>query len=375
MSMLERVRELSDEVSGRALETERARSVPTDLARKIGATGAFRLFVPESLGGAEVDPMTACEVVEEISRADGSTGWTAMILNTTVFSCWLQPSVTRAMLEEDPELGIAGIFSPIGRTEPAGDGAVRLSGRFPFNSGSPHASWFCQGALVASADGQREWQFLFVPRRDVTILDTWYAAGLRGTASHDVTIDGALVPRERMARPMVDKAPHDEPHFRWSFFSLLGALMSGVPLGIARRSLDELVALAKTKSRTGDEPLAAEQAVQLDVAQCEASLRAARSSVMESISRAWETSLAGDEVTGEEKLAIRLSVSNAMRCGIEVVDTALRLAGGGALYDDSPLQRCWRDLHAARNHIFFSNNQAANTGRVLLGQPSDESQL
>lgn len=295
-----------------------------------------------------------------------------MILNTTFFSCWLDPEVSRMMLATDPELGMAGIFAPIGQTEPDGERGVRLTGRFPFNSGSPHAAWFCQGAFVRKGEGEPEWRFLFVPASDVEIIDTWHVAGLRGTASHDVAVNGAAVPYERTTNPLFEKAPHDEAHFRWSFFALLAALMSGFPLGVARRSLDEFVALAGTKGRGGGQPLATEQVVQLEVARCEGSLRSARRWMLDSLAAAWETAVAGDGITREERLAIRLAAANAMRVGIEVVDTTFRLAGGGALYDHSPLQRCWRDLHAGSNHIFFSNNHSSMIGQVLLGQPAEE---
>ncbi|GJM44809.1 MAG: hydroxylase [Gemmatimonadota bacterium] len=369
----ENVRALAGEVSVRALETEAARSVPRDLVRKIGATGAFHLFVPSSLGGRSVDPMTGCAIVEELSRADGSTGWTSMILNTTFFTCWLEPDVARAMLQTDPVLGMAGLFSPVGKTEPVGsDGAVRVTGRYPFNSGSPHATWFCEGAMVSADGGQPEWRFLFLPSADVEILDTWRVAGLRGTASHDVAIHGAVVPREYTANPVFEKAKHDEPHFRWSFFALLASLISGFPLGVARRSLDEFVALAEKRGRGAGEPLASEQVVQLEVARCEGQLRAARSSLFESLSSAWDTAVAGDNIDRSQRVAIRLAGSNAMRTAIDVVDTMFRLAGGKAIYDDSPLQRCWRDLHAGSSHIFFSNNHLSHIGRILMGQPADD---
>ena len=136
MTTLDDVCGLGEEVRGRALETEAGCSVPDDLIRKLGAAGVFRMFVPH-VGGRPVDPMTACAMVEELSRADGSTGWTSMILNTTLFSCWLEPEVTRDMLATDPALGMAGLFAPIGRTEPAGDGAVRLSGPVPVQQWMP----------------------------------------------------------------------------------------------------------------------------------------------------------------------------------------------------------------------------------------------
>ncbi len=372
MTTLEAVRAFSDEVSDRAAETEAARCVPPDLARRLGATGVFRMFVPSKLGGDPVDPLTAYAIVAELARADASTGWTSMILNTTFFSSWLEPEVARAILETEPSSGMAGMFAPIGRTEPAGDGMVRLTGRYPFNSGSPHASWFCEGAFVTGASGAPEWRFLFLPKSDVEILDTWRVAGLRGTASHDVLVDGVLVPLERTASPVFDRAPHDEPHYRWSFFALLGSLMAGVPIGVARRSLDEFFALAERKSRGGEGSLATEQVTQLAVAQCEGSLRAAAGFVEDSIGAAWDTALVGDDISREQRLAIRLAVSHAMRACLDVVDTVFALAGGGALFDDNPLQRCWRDLHAASSHIFFSTSFGAFGGKVLLNQPVEE---
>jgi alkylation response protein AidB-like acyl-CoA dehydrogenase len=372
MATVEAIREFSDEVTARAPETEAGRSVPADLVRKLGAAGVFRLYVPAGLGGQPVDPMTACAIVEELSRADGSTGWTSMILNTSFFSSWLEPAVAHEMLDTDPLAGMAGVFAPIGQVEPAGDGALKLTGRYPFNSGSPHATWFCEGALVPGEDGPPAWRFLFMPASDVEILDTWHVAGLRGTASHDVAVTGAIIPLERTANPIFEAAPHDEPHFRWSFFALLASLMAGFPLGVARRALDEFVALASRKSRGGAALLATEQVVHLEVARCEGSLRAARCLMQDVLASAWDTSVAGDRITRDQRLAIRLGLSNAMRAGTEVVDTTFGLAGGSALYDDSPLQRCWRDLHAGRAHLIFSNNHLARGGQLLLGQPTEE---
>jgi len=375
MTTLEEVRGLADEISARAAETELGRCVPTDLARRIGAAGVYRLYIPAKLGGDPIDPMTANQIVQELVRADASTGWSSMILNTSFFSSWLEPDVAREMLDTDRERGMAGLFAPVGRTERAGDGAVTLTGRFPFNSGSPHASWFCEGAFVEDREGQPQWRFLFLPESDVEILDTWRVAGLRGTASHDVQVSGAVVPLERTASPIFEKAPHDDPHFRWSFFALLSSLMCGVPLGVARRALDEFIDLAERKSRGGPSTLATEQVTQLTVAQAEGALRAASSFVDDVLGSGWETALRGDELSRDQKLAIRLSARHAMRAGLEVVDAVFALAGGGALYDESPLQRCWRDLHAASSHIFFSNNFATVSGKALLGQPVDEFML
>jgi alkylation response protein AidB-like acyl-CoA dehydrogenase len=181
-----------------------------------------------------------------------------------------------------------------------------------------------------------------------------------------------LVPVERTANPIFEPARHDDPHFRWTFFALLSSLMAGFPLGVARRALDEFAALAVTKGRGGPTPLAAEQATQLAVAHTEGAVRAARCLVHGSLSSAWDTALAGDRITLAQRTAIRLASANAMRAAVEAVDAVFALAGGSALYDGNPLQRCWRDVHAAAAHIYYSNQHIARGGALVLGQPTEE---
>jgi alkylation response protein AidB-like acyl-CoA dehydrogenase len=339
----------------------------------LGRAGCLRLFVPGSLDGPQADPLTAVEVIEALSAADASTGWTTFVLNGSFFASWLDPKVARELLAAPPDAGMSGTIGPIGRAERGPDG-FHLRGRWPFSSGSPHAGWFSEGGVVVDGDGtplsledgRPDWRLFFVPARDVEILDTWHVSGLRGTASHDVTITDALVPVERTVNPIFAVAPHDAPHFRWPFFSLVSTLLAGVPLGVARRALDEFAALATTKARRSAVPLGETESVALAVVRTEGALRAARALVVDAVGSAWDHALTGDRLPDEHRIAIRTATLHAMDTAVEVVDTVFALAGGGALYDVSPLQRCWRDIHAASHHIFFSNDDRAKTGRALL---------
>ena len=145
-------------------------------------------------------------------------------------------------------------------------------------------------------------------------------------------------------------------------------LVGGVPLGIARRALDELGEIAKRKSRSMDGSSLAEDAtVQVDLAQAEASVEAARALVFDSFGQAWETLRGGRENTLEERTRMTMSVVQAMRLCAQAVDVAFHRAGGGALYETSALQRCFRDLHAAGQHILFSVETWKRVGKSLLG--------
>jgi len=378
-AMLDDARRLAPVIAERAAETEAARCVPEDLAAELAAAGFFRLYVPASLGGPEVDPFTAFQVVETLAAADGSTGWTSFILNTSFFTSWLDPGVASELLSTKPDSGMAGLFAPIGRAVPEGGNAFRVSGRWPFNSGSPHASWFCQGAFVFDGDAPRmlgeqtpDWRFVFIPAADSEILDTWHVSGLRGTASHDVTSVDVRVPEEHTTNPIFRPAPHDGTLFRWSFFGMLATLMAGFPMGVARRALDEFTTLASTKSRGGGVPLADTDAGAIAIVRGEALLRSARSYVFDVIGEAWDQALRGDGLTPAQRAGLRMAGHNAMRAGLDVTNTVFAMAGGSALYDASPLQRCWRDIHAGSHHIFFSDDHVLKTGRVWLGRPTDD---
>lgn len=377
--LLETARVLAPVISERAAETEAARCVPDDLAAELAAARFFRLYVPASLGGAEADPLTAMQVVETLCAADGSTGWTSFILNTSFFTSWLDPAVAKELLLTRPDSGMAGMFAPMGRAIPDGPGALRVTGRWPFNSGSPHASWFCQGAFVFDGDtprmlgeGRPDWRFVFIPAADSEILDTWHVSGLRGTASNDVTSTDVRVPEEHTANPVFNQAPHDGALFRWSFFGMLSSLMVGFPLGVARRALDEFTVLASAKSRGSGVPLADTDAVAIAITRAEGTLRAARAFAVEVIGEAWDQALRGDGLTPRQRASLRMAALNAMRAGLDVTNEVFAKAGGGALYEGSPLQRCWRDIHAGSHHIFFSDDHTLKTGRVWLGRPTDD---
>lgn len=377
-SPIERARALAPLIEASALDGEHARKVPDAVFDAIREAGLLRLYLPEALGGLEVDPLTMLEVVETLSATDGSTGWVTMILNGAFMLAWVDPASAKQLVDDtDGDVVLAGMFAPLGRGVPDGDG-FRLTGRWPFNSGSSHANWSLGGTFVmdgdrpATRDGHPDWRFMVFPASEMEIHDTWRAAGLRATSSHDVSVDDIRVPAELAPAPIFDRARHDGPLWRFTFFALLGTCIVGCPLGIARRALDDTVTMCETKSRDGGRStLLADSSVQLELIRAEGALRAARSLAIDAIGGAWERARRGDEMSIQDRIAVRLAVAHAAEVGVRVVDTCFRLGGGGALYEHSPLQRCWRDIHAATHHVFFADHTVRDFARVHFGLDQD----
>jgi alkylation response protein AidB-like acyl-CoA dehydrogenase len=250
-----------------------------------------------------------------------------------------------------------------------------VSGRWPFNSGCPHADWLQVGVFVTDsgmprtlASGAPDWRFAFVPARSAVIEDTWDAMGLRGTGSHHLTLSGAAVPAEHLAAPFFEPARHDGPLWRIPLVTLASVFLAAVPLGIARRALDEFTALVTTKLRgPATHSVGHDAEAQGQLARAEGALASARSFLYGTIAGIWDTACRGDEPGLEQRAQALLAASQAVRAGTDAVDRVFRLAGAEAVFAHHPLQRCFRDIHAAGQHILFSPGRDQAFAKVRLG--------
>src|SRR5262245_15970070 len=213
-------RELACELAARAADGDRLGTMPPDVVDRLRAAGLFRVLRPRALGGLELAPAEAIEVFAELSRADGSAGWTALIGNSTAFTAWLEPAVARDVFGAAADFTAAAVFAPTGRAVPEGSRRFHWSGRWAFASGSRHAEWFVLGGLVADApDGPPralpglgpDWRLAFLPRPDVEVVADWDVTGLRGTGSDVVVASGAAVPEELVIRPFAREPLQDGP--------------------------------------------------------------------------------------------------------------------------------------------------------------------
>jgi alkylation response protein AidB-like acyl-CoA dehydrogenase len=370
------VAQLAPILSARSGEGEVLRTMPQDLVALVKSNGLFRLALPRALGGRELDPLTLVEVVETLARADGSAAWTILIGNATSFFAWLEPDVAAAMIDGDVEFCSTGMFAPYGQAHADGRGAYVVSGRWPFNSGCPHAEWLQVGVMVMDGSAPRlrddaagpDWRFAFVPASAASIEDTWHGLGLRGTGSHHLSLDSVRVPDVQLAAPVYEPAKHPGPLWRLGLFDLAAVFMCGLPLGIARHALDEFIALARTKFRSNpSDTVAGNGHVQMLVSQAESRHRAARLYVYDVVSRVWDTCLAGDGPNPELKAELAMAACHAMRASLDSMDSLYRLAGAEAIYQGHPLERCFRDLHTASSHLVFSATREQEFARRVLG--------
>ena len=377
---LDVARGLAPSIRKRAAEIEAARKLPADLVMDIANARLFRVALPEAEGGLGADIVTTLQVIEEVARADGSTGWClAMGINTLRQSAQFAPDVRRQIFFSDPVGISAGSANPRGRAV-AVPGGYRVTGHWFFASGCMHSSALHGACKVFDGDaprlrpnGDQEVRIAyFYPKSIARIIDTWDVSGLRGTGSHDIEVADLFVPEERTFSALDLRARVTGPMNRMHGFDLAGCGFCCVGLGVARAAIDEFVELAQVKiPRSSSEFLRDRAIVQAKIGEAEAVLRSGRALLFDVVEDMWETVLAARPITERQRADLRLAMTHAAQSAGTATHMVCAAAGTTSIFTKSPLERYARDAEVVTRHnqLQFVNYEAV--GRTVLGLESN----
>jgi alkylation response protein AidB-like acyl-CoA dehydrogenase len=272
-----------------------------------------------------------------------------------------------------------GVFAPMGRARRV-DGGFRVSGRWPVASGCEHSRWRTGGAIVEGdaplASGAPDVRTMIFPAADAHVVDTWDVSGLRGTGSHDIEVKDVFVPAEMSYSLVTDRPRHTAAIYALPVFGFLAAGVAAVTIGIARSAIDAFVALAKAKQPMGAKrSIAHREIVQLSVARAEAKVRAARAGLRDALGEVEAEVSARGTASLKGRAHFRIASVHAAAEAAAAVDLVYEAGGGTSIYAKSPLQRAFRDVHVATQHVMVSATTATLAGRILLDVETDTSML
>jgi 3-hydroxy-9,10-secoandrosta-1,3,5(10)-triene-9,17-dione monooxygenase len=366
----------------RADRAEELRRLPDETIADLHRTGLFRILQPGRVGGSELPFRSIVELVAVIGRGCGSTAW---VLANLAAHHWLvgmwAPQAQDEIWGESPDnlIGSALIF-PRGRARRV-DGGYRVSGRWPFSSGVDAVAWNLIGAIVQDEEaGTSEPRIFLMPRSDYTIIDTWHVIGLAGTGSKDVAVEDVFVPDYRsLAVAQITGGPNPGSRVNQSILyqlpaiSLFAFCIAGVALGIAQGVIEYFVQTMRTRTSyyTG-RSLADFVTLQVHLAEATAMTDAARAVMLSDCDEAERVVADGGVPSLDQRARYRRDGAYAATLCTKAVDLLFAATGGGAIYARNPLQRAFRDVHAANAHYVLNwDINGAMYGRVALGLSPD----
>jgi indole-3-acetate monooxygenase len=356
---------------------DRERQLPKPVVSAMHEAGLFYLWLPRELGGPALNLRDTARVLECLAQIDGAPAWCACIATTySRLGAFLPRQVASKIFVEDHAI-VGGTFAG-GRAEVV-EGGYRLTGRMPYASGIRHSAWAVGGGPVFEdgvprmmADGAQETRTMLYPSSQVEVLDTWDVGGLRGTGSHDYIVNDLFVPEEQTVLLHGETTSCAGGFYRIPPYSVYPVPVAAVPLGIARNALNLFYRMAGTKiPRSGVQPVREDASVQVAVGRAEGALRSARAFLFEMTEEIDTASEAGDEISVSQRIMLRLACAQVASAAKEAVQIVYDAAGGSSVYEANGIQRCFRDLYTATQHLQVQTVNFKWAGQVAMGlEPS-----
>jgi len=376
-----RARKLAPLLSAAAPRIDAARELPTDVLDAMHAAGMFRLLVPRSIGGAELDPATYIQCVEAIASGDASVAWCMNQGSGCSMSAgYLAPDVAREVFGGERDV-LAWGMGP-GAKAIRTDGGWRITGTWSFASGSRHATWLGAHCPCFEADGTtpqrypdgRPWERTMLMRREVaTIKDVWQVMGLRGTGSDTYSVQDLFVDdAHTITRDRAEDRREPGLIYRFAAMQIYASGFAAVALGIGRATLDAFIELASGKTPALTQNSLRDSAViQSAIGIADAQLNAARTWLIAVLRDAQDATKLAGELPAEHRLRIRQASTYAIHQAKDVVDVAYHEAGSTAIFDANPFERRFRDVNTVTQQVQGRRSHFETIGQHLLGsQPS-----
>jgi len=377
-SLLGIARSLEPLIQEHAAALEEGR-IPAPLVAALYDTGVFKAMLPHEVGGLEVEPVEWLRLIEELARLNASVGWMAFI-QSGVGLTFLDPERFERFRERGGgRLILAMSLGRLGGKAVKVEGGYQITGRWPFASGSPYATWLGGMSAVCDADGsplvdgsgQPQRLLAIWPADQARLIDTWDGLGLRGTGSGDFAITDVFVPQDQVNPGFYGAPRYDRALFRMKEMPEVGH--GAHALGIASAALESFVDTVNSKPAPGSARQTAmghQQVHQVAFARADVLVRAARTLLHETVRAAYADASAHPELSLELRVRLREANIFAVRSAKEAVGLIFDMAGSSAVYRGRVIERAFRDINTAANHTNYVETAYAAIGSYFLTRDS-----
>lgn len=350
---------------------ENERRIPEDITNDLYDLGMYRAFMPRELGGLEAHPIDWLEAVEELSRINGSIGWLCMLHTGNT---WVKPEIMRPILEKERWITASNVGRAAGKAVRV-PGGYRISGKWPFSSGSPEATYLSGRSILYTDDGEQvihpvdgnPWYVTgYFPRKDVIVYDDWDGLGLRGTGSGHFEVKDLFVPTEMVNELGVHHRTYDRPLYRAPFNVMAH---SAHALGLAKAALEEYLKLVHKGVLHGSlrqARLGREQIHQMAAGEADVLIRAARLLVWDTVQAAYDN--AHEQAPVDYELRVRMHQANvfAVASARKAIDLVYQQSGSPAVIRGNRMERIYRDIIVACQHTLIGENSYDRVGQYLF---------
>jgi 3-hydroxy-9,10-secoandrosta-1,3,5(10)-triene-9,17-dione monooxygenase len=377
--MIERARALVPLLKANAASCEAQRRIPEENHRALRESGLYRVLSPKRFGGFELDYSLLVDIPAELGRGCASTAWVwAQLVAHNLCNGMLPPKGQEEYWAEGPDPFSASASPVPGATTRKVAGGYLLDGAWSFASGVDVCGWNIFLCFVArDGGGTPVTMFCLAPSSEFKVVDDWFPVGLAGTGSKRIEVHELFVPEHRSMNieqcrggPTAGSEINPGPLYKVSVIAAGNKLFSAPALGAARGALEAVCDDFTTRVSAVGVQLAAQQSVQIRLADAEAKIDAAWALLKRDCTQVMDWARRGVEPPYDVRVRWRRDDAYALKTCIEAVELLFPLTGGRGLAASSAFQRAWRDCHACGQQVMVNwDLNMTHFGRHMLGQP------
>lgn len=360
----ELIEEVGSTFAGRSEEYDRTDGFVIENYELLKQHHFFAALIPTELGGGNVSFPLMCQLLRRVAHFSSSTALALSMHNHLLAAnVWKYKNgkggeeILKKVADKQLILVSTGAndwLESSGKMEKV-EGGFLVSGQKDFASQSVIGD-----LLVTSApflDPIAGWQVLHfgVPMKSegITLLDNWYALGMRGTGSCSVKLENVFVPESSIAL----RREKGKYHPVWnSVLSVAMPLIMSVYVGIAEKAAQ--LALDAVKNKEDQKPH-----IPFLIGEMNNALTTASVLLKDMIQINNNFNFQATDENGQAMLTRKTVIANAC---IQTVELAMQTMGGKSYYRNQELERLFRDVQASPFHPLPEKIQHHFTGNYLL---------
>ena len=344
MSMLEKIRDMAEHI-------EKTGILPQNLLQLAFDEKLFKLFMPIELGGRMLELPKAIRIFQEVSSVDGSFGWLVTIgSGGNMFVPNIDPQHGLELFSP-AEAVIAGSGYPSGKAYKNSDG-YRVTGEWKYCSGASYATIFTMNSIVIE-DGKTTDEvisLIMVPKQ-VQVIEDWDAFGLRGTGSHTIKVEDEFVPFTRTFSISKQKNNLGGLVHTFPFVQFSQSSFTAVCLGIGQNFLQEARKIADQKKENGMENYGT---LSILIEKQVRQFKDAEQQFHTLLDKLWKVHVKEIELLDTDLERFTQVCKDSVETTFNCANSLARYLGMDMVRESTTLNRIWRDLYTAGQHVFLT---------------------
>ena len=355
---------LHSQFDATAAESEELGDAPPALVDLMRQIRVPMIKAPLEAGGDRLLLADQCRYFTALSYSNATAAWTGFNHAGAAAAAGsrLSDEGVELLFGSDPSPFLAAVALPTGMFTRV-DGGVLMNGTWNYASGVRHADWAMLTAIEASETPSVT--LAVIRTADTTVHGDWNVMALKGTGSVSITAKDVFVPTALTVDPM-EPPKRGGAVYGLNYPVFVAGENLGFTFGACTRFIDELVVYARGKSRGFDGRLADRGAFQYELGRSSQQLKAVQAHALATLAEVDDLMENGGEFTARHEAAVTAMTAYCTETAVAAISRLMSFAGAGALFNTSPLQRCFRDAQGSAQHLVASNQSLDKYGAVLL---------